>query len=153
MRFALALVLVVVGSLPVTPIRAQEWSEAQQEVLDGVERCWDIWMEAVNADSPEVFQSQCQTDDSTFWVAVDGAPATDRGYLGRAWGVEVGADLAWLDLRPLHVSVNGDVAVIHFYGYWRLSGPEMVEWKRTEVWRQVEGSWRQWAGHATPVDR
>lgn len=152
MRFVVALALLV-GLSSATEVTAQNWSEAQQEVLDGMKRCWDLWMDAVNSGSPEAFQAQCQTDDSTFWLATDGVPATDRGFLGRGWGVEVGMDLAWLDLRPIHVAVDDDVAIIHFYGYWRFPGPEVAEWKRTEVWRQVDGSWRQWAGHATPVER
>ncbi|HSM05518.1 MAG TPA: DUF4440 domain-containing protein, partial [Longimicrobiales bacterium] len=91
------------------------------------------------------------TEESSFWVATQAAPAIDKGYLVRTWGVETGIDLAWLDLRPLHVAVDGDVAVVHFIGMWRLPGPEVAEWKRTEVWRRVDGTWRQWAGHVTPV--
>ena len=49
--------------------------------------------------------------------------------------------------------VDGDVAVLHFYGYWRLPGDEaeVEEWRRTEVWRMDGGRWKQWAGHATPT--
>ena len=151
MSALVAAVVVALLSAP-APLPAQQWSPEQQEVIEGVKECWDIWMQAVEQGTPEPFLSQCVTDDGAFWVSTQGAP-NKRDFLVRNWGEEVGIDLGWIDLRPLMVSVHDDVAVIHFYSYWRLPGPNVAEWKRTEVWRREDGRWRQWAGHATPVAR
>jgi hypothetical protein len=147
---ALTLTLAL-AAYPASTASAQQWSAEQMEVVDAMKHCWNVWMEAVNSGSPTAFQAECQTEDSSFWVGTQSAPIIDKGYLDRTWGVEAGMDLAWLDLRPLHISIHGDVAVIHFYGLWRFPGPVVAEWKRTEVWRKEGGTWRQWTGHVTPV--
>jgi hypothetical protein len=48
-----------------------------------------------------------------------------------------------------------DVAVLHFYGYWKTPGPEgeeVTEAKRTEIFRRIDGRWKLMAGHGTLVD-
>lgn len=48
-----------------------------------------------------------------------------------------------------------DVAVLHFYGYWRApsgEGETVTEAKRTEIFRRIDGRWKLIAGHATPVN-
>ena len=60
----------------------------------------------------------------------------------------------WVDLQPLTVKVNGNMAVIQFYGYWsEMRGEERVitEAKRTEVFERVGGRWRLSVGHAEPT--
>ena len=150
-----ALTLVLVGGLYLTqPVRAQQWSPQQREVLQAVMQCWDLWMEAVEQGTPDPWIDNCETEDATFWAAADGAPNVTGGdFLRRNWGGEIGVDLGWVDLRPIYIGVRENVAVLHFYGYWRLPGPQLEEWKRTEVWRREDGRWRQWVGHATPVER
>jgi hypothetical protein len=138
-----------------SPLPAQEWSDPQQDVLDAVIECWDLWVEAVEADSPDPWLDNCQTDDSTFWVGAEGSPTlNDAAFLRRNWGETVGIDVGWIDLRPIVIRVVDDFAVLHFYGYWQMPGeePEIEEWRRTEVWRMDDGRWKQWAGHATPVN-
>jgi hypothetical protein len=63
-------------------------------------------------------------------------------------------DLGWVDIRPVLLTVVADVAVLHFYGYWKTPGAEgiqVTEAKRTEVFRRIDGRWKLLAGHATPV--
>ncbi len=58
----------------------------------------------------------------------------------------------WVDLQPLAVKVNGNMAVIQFYGYWsenRGEGRVITEAKRTEVFERIGGRWRLSVGHAT----
>ncbi len=152
MRLALVLVL---GSLILPqPVHSQQWNPQQQEVLQAVMDCWDLWMVAVEQGTPDPWLDSCETEDATFWAGADGAPNLTGGtFLRRNWGNEVGVDLAWVDLRPIYIGVRDDVAVLHFYGYWRLPGPVLEEWKRTEMWRREDGQWKLWVGHATPVER
>ena len=156
MRNALALIFVAGIFLP-KAILAQEWSPQQREVLRAVTECWDLWMDGVEQGTPDPWIDNCRAEDATFWVGADGAPILTGGeFLRRNWGAEIGVDLGWVDLRPIYIGVRDDIAVLHFYGYWRLpgpDGPEVREWKRTEVWRMEDGRWRQWVGHATPVQR
>lgn len=153
MRFALILIVGIWLSLP-RPVHSQQWSPEQQEVLQAVMDCWDLWMVAVDQNTPDPWLDSCETEDATFWAAADGAPNLTGGdFLRRNWGHEIGVDLAWVDLRPIHIGVREDLAVLHFYGYWRLPGPVLEEWKRTEVWRREDGQWKLWVGHGTPVMR
>jgi hypothetical protein len=150
-----AMILALVGGLHLpSAVQAQQWSPEQEEVLQAVTDCWDLWMDGVEQGSPDPWLDNCETDDATFWVGNEGVPQlSGADFLRRNWGDEIGVDLGWVDLRPIVISVHDDVAVLHFYGYWRRPGSGLEEWKRTEVWQMQNGRWRQWAGHATPVSR
>lgn len=153
MRSHAVLLLTTAALLGPTALQAQQWDEQQREVLDAVLECWDLWMDAVQQGTPDPWLDNCQADEVTFWIGTEGSPILDdTEFLRRNWGGVVGVDLGWVDLRPIAIRVHDDVAVLHFYGLWRLPGDEVEEWRRTEVWRMIDGRWRQWAGHVTPVD-
>ncbi len=60
----------------------------------------------------------------------------------------------WAGLRPIRVNVFGDVAVMHFYAYWRAETPDGVvtsEQKRTVVHQRRNGQWVNIGAQVTPV--
>jgi len=149
----LVLLVAVLGLSLSHPLLAQQWSSQEQEVLDHLAECWDLWMDGIRAGSPEEWISQCSTPAATYWGAQDGAP-NDNEFLRRTWKIISTQDLGWTDMRPVSLTVQGDVAVLHFYGYWRAPGTDgeiVTEAKRTEVFRRIDGRWKLMAGHATPV--
>ena len=155
MRGRTRLGLLAIGALLLAPAPAlaQQWSEDEQEVLDQLAECWDIWMEGIGSGSPERWMAECATPELTYWPAQDGAPLKfefDR----RNWNLASATDLGWVDIRPVSLTVVDDIAVLHFYGYWRApaaDGERVTEAKRTEVFRRIDGRWKLMAGHATPV--
>jgi len=135
------------------PLLAQQWSSQEQEVLDNLTECWDIWMAGIRSGSPDQWISQCTAPGMTYWGAQDGAP-DDPASVRRNWEMISRQDLGWVDMRPVSLVIAGDVAVLHFYGYWRApdgDGELVTEAKRTEVFRRLDGRWKMIAGHATPV--
>ena len=135
--------------------QAQQWSDEEQEVLDHLVECWDIWMEGIKSGSPERWISECSTPALTYWVPNNGAPSYDNAEnLRRNWGTFSEDDLGWVDIRPVSLTVIDDIAVLHFYGSWRIrtaEGETVNEAKRTEVFRRIDGRWKMIAGHSTPV--
>jgi len=120
--------LFIVGLLLPLSANAQQWNTEQQEVIDQLAECWDMW-------SP------------------DGAPLSND-YTRRNWGFGSEDDLGWVDIRPVSITVDDDIAVLHFYGYNRVKtedGDTVHEVKRTEVYRKTDGRWKMITGHATPV--
>ena len=97
--------------------------------------------------------SECSTPALTFWWSPDGAPL-NNDYNRRNWSFGSEDNLGWVDIRPVSLTVSDDIAVLHFYGYWRFKtkdGDTVRESKRTEVYRKLDGRWKMIAGHATPV--
>lgn len=134
---------------------AQQWSTEQQEVISALEGCWDIWMEGLRSNDPEEWISKCSTEDATYWWSVEGTP-NGVDFLRRQWETFAKQDERWVDLRPVGIRVLGNVAIVHFYGYWQapLDGRSVVtEAKRTEVFQKTDGQWRLIAGHSTPVSQ
>jgi ketosteroid isomerase-like protein len=150
MRYCL---LVVFGMILACPLIAQEWSDEEQEVLDHLEECWDMWMDGVEQGTPDRWMSECTTPETTYWSAVDTAP-TDHEYIRRIWDRISETDLGWLDIRPTSLRVNDDIAVLHFYGQWRAATPDgetVTEGKRTEIFQRLDGRWKIIAQHWSPV--
>lgn len=148
--------LVILGALAfAAPSRsqAQHWSADEQEVLDALESCWDIWMGGIRAGTgPEAWITQCASPDLTYWGSTEGAPGGVQ-MVRRNWDVVSQVDRNWLDIRPVAVKRLGDVAIVHFYGLWSAAspeGPKVTEWKRTEVFHKVNGNWLLVAAHSSP---
>ena len=90
---------------------------------------------------------------STYWWTLQNAPANEETD-HRNWDRYRKTDTGWSDMRPLSVSVFDDVALVHFYGYWRAktaNGEVVTEAKRTEVWQKRDGRWLAIGGQITPV--
>ncbi|MGW8265952.1 MAG: nuclear transport factor 2 family protein [Longimicrobiales bacterium] len=133
---------------------AQQWTPEEQGLIDNIKMCWDAWMEAVEAMDVEIHYRKCpQVDDVSMWWTDFGAPE-GKQMARRNFGQIAAVDLAWLDIRPVAVRIWGDVGMVQFYGYWsaRTPGrPVVTEFKRTEVFRRVDGQWVFLGGQGTPA--
>lgn len=129
---------------------AQEWTVEQREVIEQLKTCWDIWEDALQAGDPDPWLEMCADPAFTYWA--DEAVPAGIEMTRRAWGTWMESDYRWVDLRPLVVTIHDDIAIMQFYGYWnekRPNGRAIVEGKRMEVFRKVNGRWLLLAGHAT----
>jgi ketosteroid isomerase-like protein len=133
---------------------AQQWTPEEQELIDNIKMCWDAWMEAVQAVDVEIYYQKCpQAEDVSMWWTDFGAPE-GRQMARRNFQQIATVDRAWLDIRPVAVRIWGDVGMVQFYGYWSANSPEgpvVTEFKRTEVFRRVDGQWVFLGGQGTPV--
>ena len=145
--------LVSLVGLP-TSSAGQQWTAEEQGLLDNVKACWDSWMEAVRAGDPEIHFGKCpQVENSSMWWTEFGAPE-GRQMVRRNFEQVVATDIDWLDIRPVAVRIWGDVGMVQFYGYWSArtpDGPAITEYKRTEVFRRVDGRWFFLGGQGTPA--
>ena len=152
-RFAI-LVLAIALLLPAST-QAQQWSAEEQEVLDHLVECWDIWVEGTKSGSPERWTSECSTPEQTYWPSANGAPSyNEHERIRRNWETFSRNYPGWVEIRPVSLTVIDDIAVLHFYGSWRVrtaDGETINEAKRTEVFRRIDGRWKLIAGHGTPV--
>ena len=136
------------------PVTAQHWTAEEQGLLDALKSCWDSWMEAVRAADPEIHFRKCAwVENSSMWWTEFGAPEGQQ-MVRRNFEKFVVTDIDWLDIRPVSVRIWGDVGMVQFYGYWNArtpDGPTVTEYKRTEVFRRVDGRWVFLGGQGTPA--
>lgn len=154
MRRTFFLLIVFVLSSLVTAT-AQNWNDDQLDVINSLKGCWDTWLSAIEQGDPEIWISECTDGDYTYWWASQGAPNNPET-LRRDFEKAADTDEDWLDIRPLAVKIVGDVAIMHFYGYWRAKTPDgstTTEALRTEIFQKVNGKWLLVAGHSTPASQ
>jgi len=146
--------LFIVGLILPLSANAQQWNSEQQEVIDHLTECWDFWSDNVDSEGGYAqWINECSIPSNTYWWSPDGAPL-NNDFTRRNWGVDSEKDLGWVDIRPVSITVDDDIAVLHFYGYWREKtedGNTVHEAKRTEVFRRIDGRWKMIAGHSTPI--
>ena len=147
MRYALILAVGLLLLPP--PAQAQQWSQAEQGVIDFTERCWDMWQQ----EQTERYFSDCWHEDISFWWAGWLMPA------GMSWLRENsqfffgsgGGSTPALDFQPHSVRVFGSAAVINY----QLLGADVVNdgdpiwWGtgRTDFLVRENGDWRVVAVH------
>lgn len=120
-------------------------------MITQLEECWDIWVEAQELGEPDRWLDRC-ADDVSYWSEQVGAP-NDGNVVRRQWAQIMEADYRWVSIRPLHIRIVGDVAIVHFYGSWYGNGEDgrvLEERKRTEIFRNRNGRWLLIAGHSQP---
>jgi len=138
---------------------AQNWTTEQQEVIDHIKSCWDGWVKALEEKNFDIWAEVCPFDeDAAYWFTFSGTPAIGTGIQKR--GLTGGLFLKWkkvdwLDLRPISIKIDGDVALVHFYGVWveedYKGEVSQTEDKRFEVFRKKDGQWTFIGGMVTPV--
>ncbi len=147
-------VIVLVTALAPEAV-AQQWSAEQEEVLDHLVECWDIGMGGFKSGSHERWIAECSTPEQTYWLSNWGAPSyNEHENIRRNFDSDRKQILGWVDIRPVSLTVVDDIAVLHFYGAWRIAipdGEKVEQTRRTEVFRRIDGRWKLMAGHATPV--
>lgn len=128
---------------------AQNWTAEQQEVIDQIKSCWDAWVKALGEKNYDIWAEACPCDeDAVGWSASEGAPLIVQEYWKRSitgglvpWFNKIN----WIDLRPISIKIDGDVALVHFYGVWVVEDYKgeafQLESKRFEVFRKKDGQW------------
>ena len=151
MRPVLTLASVVILILFALPLSAQNWSPEQRDLIDHVQRCWDTFQEGFDA-----WQEVCPpAENRVFWITSDDVPKTDWSNFEESIQYTLdNEETLFLELRPLHVAMHGDVAT---YAYWVFyavrdaDGQHIAHTeKRLEAFRRVGGQWLFIAGMATP---
>jgi hypothetical protein len=134
------------------------WSAEQQDLIDHLVACWNSSYEARAKDDPQIwFDKIAFADGAAWWFTQDGAPRVDLvGRTQRDWEAGRARSGNLVEIQPLVVNIYGDVGIIHFYAQARVktpTGTEVVEQKRTEVFKKMDGKWRFIGGQVTNVPR
>jgi hypothetical protein len=128
---------------------AQEWSAEQKEIIAHIKACWDGWYKGLQEKNFDLWLDVCPCEKNTYWwIAEEGAPRqimnseSKKFKEGLHWQMK---RQNWLDLRPLSIKIDGDVALVHFYAIWiheNYRGEiSQIEQKRFEVFRKKAGRW------------
>ena len=140
---------------------AQNWTPEQQEVIAHIKTCWDGWIKAFEQKDRGLWDEVCPCAEGfTLWGTHNGAPASyenqTRGLSGGLFS-RLNKKIDWLDLRPLSVKIDGDVALVHFYAIFVVENNKgeiaRNEQKRFEVFRKKDGKWTLLGGMTTPVPK
>ena len=132
-----------------SPVQAQQWSQAEQEIVDFTTGCWDMWQEG----NREEYFSACWHEDITFWWAGWLMP-TDISWIrenSQFFFGPGGGSTPVLDAQAHSVNVFGDAAVITYQllGADVINDGDPVWWGtgRSEFLVRENGSWKVVAVH------
>jgi hypothetical protein len=154
-RIVVAITLIAASSTAFAAPQGR-WSAEQQEIVDHLFACWNARNEALEKNKPEMMLDAFQfTDDAARWYAQDGTPQIDiRNATLRDWDA-TRTFSRMVDLRPVVVTVHGDVAVVHYYVYRRPKDDptKVAEQKYTDVFKKSDRKWRFIGGHVTTVGK
>ena len=136
----------------------QTYSNEEQELIDHITNCWDAWEEGVGKDNPEIWYEKCPSKpDASFWWTEDGAPEQTAKIRNRnQWHFVRQINHHWLDIRPVAIRIWDDIGMVQFYSYWRVNNRGKwvtTEYKRTEVFKNENGTWILLGGQGTPVTK
>lgn len=136
------------------PLSAQHWNAEEQALVDHIKTCWDAWVETRPQPDPDRFFEQCPyAEDASRWWTNASVPQTKESII-RNW-INPPVDIGWVDLTPIAIRIWDDVAMVQMYGSWKArtpNGPVTTEFKRTEVFRKVDGRWMFVGGQGTPTN-
>lgn len=151
------IVIVLLAGVSLASAQSPKWSPQQQEVIDHIKECWNAWMDAAQKGDAEVWIARCPVaSGATMWWTDGGAPSDPVAWIRRNFDMIRDEKPKWTDLVPVSVAIFDDVAIVHFYGYWQITrggSREVVEHKRTEVFKKVRGKWTFLGGQVTPVEK
>lgn len=136
-----------------TPLVGQRWTAEETGLIDHIRACWTAWTDAQQSGGADAFFERCTTaDDASMWWTEWGSPQSND-QVRREWPYFVETDLGWIAVNPVAVRIWGDVGMVQFYGYWKAqtpNGPTTTEYKRTELFRRVNGQWVFLGGQGSP---
>jgi hypothetical protein len=145
MKHALVLALSLVLLLA-SGASAQSWTEEEQAVLDTLKTCWDAWQEATQQEDFDVWLSKCQpAPNYSMWWTDLGAPVGPE-FDRRMFDFISSLNERWIAFHPVAMRIHGDVAIVHFYGYWQPT----VDGKRVTTVKK-DGRWMFLGGQGTPT--
>ena len=142
--FCAVLLVLLAGSA-----MAQEWSAEQKEVIAHIKTCWDANVRAYQEKNSDPFFAACPCEkDAYWWVASEGAPRQFMNLTARLTAEDLLWSIKrqnWLDLRPLSIKIDGDLALIYYYSTWIVENYRgeisQFEQKHFEVYRKKNGRW------------
>ena len=128
---------------------AQEWSAEQKEVIAHIKACFDANVRTHQDKNTDHFFAACPCEkDVYWWVASEGAPRQFVNLEARLTAEGLYWQMKrenWLDVRPLSIKIDGDVALIHFYFIWIVENYRgeifQLEQKNLNVLRKKNGRW------------
>jgi hypothetical protein len=142
--------------LPASP-SAQNWTPAQQDLIDQVKRCNDAWSESIARKSYALYEKSCpETAEAVFWYGGE-APARYGGAAG-VWSQSSAANRAvtWTDLRPVAVQIDGETALVYYTVIWTVQPsegePRGNRSRRLTVFHRRDGRWLMAGGTIAPVN-
>ncbi len=150
---------ILIFALAAAPMlaEAQDWSPAQQEIIDVIARCNDGWSQSLAAKEFQIFATVCPESPATvFWYTGRDTPIKYSGETG-LWRLAAasGAVYSWSRLVPKTVDVNGDLALIYFDVTWVVEPPTGEKRtnpsRRLTVLRRTDGHWTLVGGAITAV--
>ena len=138
----------------------QQWSKEQQEFLEYLRKCWEAWEEAKQKKDLDIWTRALRPDkEVVWWWANEGMPT---GSLGNAfykiitWS-ETPYRVFWSEIRPIHVKIHGDVALVFYYGIGEVQDKDgklhVWESKFLEVFRKQDGLWTYLGGMVVPLPK
>ena len=133
---------------------AQEWSAEQKEVIAQIKACWDANIRAHQDKNTDHFFAACPCEkDAYWWVTGEGAPRQFMNLEARLTAEGLYWQMKrenWLDIRPLSIKIDGDVALFHGYSVWIIENYRgeifQVEQKHFDVLRKKNGRWTYLGG-------
>jgi hypothetical protein len=147
MRYLPALLAAVLVMCLASPGSAQEWTFEQMEVWAFQLSCHEKWQ---THDIPG--HLACLHDDYKGWWGA--APVPLGKSEARLRHYHEVTDIAVLDLRPLDIIVNGNMAVVHYLGAAIETGDTEATWFRcTDVLVKKNGAWSWIADNCGPDAR
>lgn len=135
---------------------AQEWSTEQKEVIEQIKACWNANVRAYQEKNSDRFFAVCPCEkDAYWWVASEGAPRQFMHLTARLTAEDLLWSIKrqnWLDLRPLSIKIDDDVALIYYYSTWIVENYRgeisQFEQKHFEVYRKKNKRWTVLGGMA-----
>ena len=136
---------------------AQEWTAEQKEVIAQIKAIWDVEIRAIQEKNADLWLAAFPCDkDAYHWIASEGAPLQMMNLRPRMYREGLYWQLKrvnWLDLRPLSIKIDGDVALVHFYDTWIVENYKgeisQLENKKFLVFRKKSGRWTFLGGMAS----
>ena len=129
------------------PAVAQNWSAAEREVLQALDACLQT-----EVDRDMQAQLDCAHDDFLGWrndLPALRDKAFMTGNIQRTY--ETGDPLIGFSIQPLSVRVYGDIAIIHYYGYYYFRNDNGEDYDLRSRWTDVmlndNGKWVWIADH------
>jgi hypothetical protein len=146
-----SIVLAIVALALPTALYSQQWSDAQLEVWDFQESCWQ---KRATGDV-EGFLTTCFHKDYVGWFSPEPAPMPVNESVVRYF-MESSPIRVYL-LKPHDILISGNVAIVHYSAFTVRPGPDgkdqevWVHWTDVAVKEDGRWSWIADHGHGQPA--
>jgi ketosteroid isomerase-like protein len=123
MKMLIGIFLLVCLLFPInTGLVAQEWTDAQKEILKQIEESYELWVKK----DVEGFLNYIH-DDYCGWHYESGVTQKKSSFVNMANHYFPKTEVIFYELTPLNVQVLDDVAIVHYYFYFLMKDSEGKE--------------------------